>query len=290
MFSRAFKEIGSQATKGGKYQSWFSASVLGGLAIGAGAGAVALASGDVLEPAHYPWQHLGKFTAYDSASLRRGFEVYRQVCSTCHSLNYICYRNLVGVTHTEVQAKALAQSVEVKDGPNDEGEMFQRPGRLSDHLPNPYPNEEYARFINGGALPPDLSLMTKARPRHEDYVFALLTGYRPEPYGVSLRAGLYYNPYFPGGAISMPKPLLDGAIEYEDGVEASSSQMAKDVTTFLAWCAEPEADDRKLMAAKWLSGLALGAVLAGWHKRFKWNVLKNRKLYFVDTISQRRKF
>lgn len=129
--------------------------------------------------------------------------MYRQVCSTCHSLEYIHYRNLVGATHTEEQAKALAQSIEVTDGPNEDGEMFDRPGKLSDRLPKPYANEEAGRSANNGALPPDLSLITKARPYGEDYIFALLTGYSDPPAGFALRPGLYYNRYFAGGAIGM---------------------------------------------------------------------------------------
>lgn len=168
-------------------------------------------------------------------SMRRGFEVYRQVCSTCHSVRYLHYRQLIGETHSEVQAKALAESVVVKDGPNDAGEYFERPGRLSDPLPKPYPNDEYARYINGGALPPDLSLIVKARHGGADYIYALLTGYREPPHGVTLRQGLYYNPYFQGGAIAMPPPLNDGGIEYEDGTAPTISQQAKDVTVFLNW-------------------------------------------------------
>lgn len=163
-------------------------------------GTVAFAN-DALAPPSYPWSHQGKYNSFDSASLRRGFEVYRQVCSTCHSLEYIHYRNLIGNTHTEEQAKALAQSIEVSDGPDDNGEMFDRPGKLADALPKPYANDEAGRAANNGALPPDLSLITKARPHGEDYIFALLTGYSEPPAGFALRPGLYYNRYFAGGAL-----------------------------------------------------------------------------------------
>lgn len=188
-------------------------------------------------------------------SLRRGFEVYRQVCSSCHSMQYRAYRQLIGVTHTEEQAKALARSVEVTDGPNEEGQMFQRPGKLFDRFPKPYPNEEFARYINGGALPPDLSLMVLARPGGENYVFSLLNGYKEAPAGMQLRDGLHYNVYFPGNAISMAKPLSDGQVEWEDGTPATVTQMAKDVTTFLSWAAQPEHDQRKKMSAKIIFGL-----------------------------------
>lgn len=188
-------------------------------------------------------------------SIRRGFEVYRQVCSTCHSMQYKSYRQLVGVSHTEEQAKAIARSVEVKDGPNEQGEMFTRPGKLFDHFPSPYPNEEYAAFINGGAIPPDLTLVVLGRPGGEDYVFSLLNGYKPAPAGLSLRDGLHYNIYFPGNAISMAKPLTDGQVEWEDDTPATETQMAKDVTTFLSWAAQPEHDERKLSGAKFVTAM-----------------------------------
>jgi ubiquinol-cytochrome c reductase cytochrome c1 subunit len=138
-----------------------------------------------LESPHYPWSHKGAFDAFDHASIRRGFQVYTQVCAACHSLQYIHYRDLVGVAYTEEEAKALAADVDVTDGPNDEGEMFERPGRLADVLPSPYANEQAARYANGGAYPPDLSLITNARHNGQNYVFALLQGYREPPAGIS---------------------------------------------------------------------------------------------------------
>jgi len=245
------------------------------------------ASGDAVHWQHYPWSHNGLFSSFDTASLRRGFEVYRQVCSTCHSLKYLNYRNLVGVTHTEEQAKALAASVSIKDGPDDTGEMFERPGKLSDPLPQPYPNEEAGRFVNGGAYPPDLSLIVKGRPGACDYIFSILTGYKNAPHGYSLRSGLYYNPYFQGGAIAMPPPLQDGQLEYEDGTPATVSQMAKDVTAFLHWVSEPEHDERKLMAAKLLSGLAVAALFGAYYKRFLFSLYKSRRITWIDHPAQR---
>ena len=178
----------------------------------------------------------------------------------------------------------MAMEIEVMDGPDDEGEMFERPGKLADKFPGPYPNEEAARFSNGGAYPPDLSLITKARHDGQNYVFALLTGYREPPEGVEVREGLHYNPYFPGGAIAMPKMLADEGVEYEDGTPASEAQQAKDVTTFLAWAAEPEHDDRKLMGAKWLFVLSLVLAQAIYFKRWKWAPLKSRKVV-LDVIN-----
>mmetsp|Transcript_8572 Transcript_8572/g.13574 ORF Transcript_8572/g.13574 Transcript_8572/m.13574 type:complete len:313 (-) Transcript_8572:683-1621(-) len=231
-----------------------------------------------LHSAQYPWPHEGMFDSYDHTSIRRGHQVYQQVCAACHSLNLVAYRNLVGVAYTPDEVKCLAEEIEVTDGPDDTGEMFERPGKLSDKLPAPYANEEGARYANNGAYPPDLSLITKARHDGQNYVFSLLLGYREPPAGVSVREGLHYNPYFPGGAIAMPKMLVDGGVEYDDGTPATETQMAKDVTTFLAWAAEPESDDRKLMGAKFLFAMSLVAVQAVYYKRWMWSPIKARKL------------
>jgi len=236
------------------------------------------ASGNVLHPQHYPWSHKGNLDTLDHASIRRGFQVYKEVCSSCHALRYIAFRNFVNTIFTEEQAKSLAASYDIKDGPDETGEMFERPGKLSDYLPHPYPNEEAARAANGGALPPDLSLIIKARPNGEDYVFSLLTGYRDAPAGISLREGLYYNPYFAGGAIGMPQPLFDGMVEYEDGTPATQSQHAKDVTTFLVWTSSPEFDSRKLFGFQSLVGLSVAFLTAIYWKRFRWSVIKNRRV------------
>jgi len=178
---------------------------------------------------------MGLLSSYDCASLRRGFQVYRQVCATCHSIERIHYRELVGVTHSTEELLEMASEVDVVDGPNDEGEMFERPGKLADPLPSPYANEEQGRLANGGAYPPDLSLMVKSRHAGQDNLFSLLTGYCEPPAGKALMPGLYYNPYFPGGMIAMPPPLNDDGVEYEDGTPATISQQARDVVQFLNW-------------------------------------------------------
>ena len=237
-----------------------------------------------LHAPQFPWPHDGFFSSYDHRSIRRGFQVYQQVCATCHSLNQIHFRDLVGVCYTEEEAKNMTLEIEVSDGPNDEGEMFDRPGRLSDKIPAPYANEEAARFANGGAYPPDLSLITKARHDGQNYVFSLLLGYREPPAGVTIREGLYYNPYFPGGAIAMPKMLNDEGVEYEDGTPATEAQQAKDVVTFLAWAAEPEADDRKLMGVKWMAAMSLVLVTAVYYKRWRWAPLKSRRI-ILDVVN-----
>lgn len=242
-------------------------------------GAVAHASGGhELHPPALPWSHSGWTQTYDHASLRRGFEVYRNVCSTCHSMDLLHYRELIGVTHSEEHAKALCSIIEVTDGPNDQGEMFQRPGKLSDHFPRPYVNPEAARAANGGALPPDLSCIVKARPGAEDYIFALLTGYRDPPAGVTLLDGMHYNPYFTGGAIAMAKPLSDGQVDFEDGTPSTESQMAKDVSTFLAWASEPSFEERKMNAIKFMGAVTVMGAFVVYAKRWKWGPIKTRKI------------
>jgi len=255
---------------------------------GAGAAGVAgivgaaIAEEEALHPMHLDWDHKGPLSSFDHASIRRGFQVYREVCASCHSLDRIYWRNLVNVIMDEKEAKAMAAEEDVQDGPNDEGEMFDRPGKLSDALPRPYPNDEAAKAANGGALPPDLSLICKARHGGEDYIFSLLANYRDAPAGIELREGLHYNPYFPGGAISMEKQLNDGQVEYPDGTPATVSQMAKDVSTFLAWAAEPEHDDRKKMGVQWVIGLVIMAGFVGYAKRFRWGPIKARKIEYAD--------
>ena len=242
------------------------------------------ASGDdgVVVPPKHPWGHSGFFTSFDHLSIRRGWQVYKEVCSACHSLRQIYWRHLVGVVGTEEEVKEWAAASQYQDGPDDAGEMYDRDGKLTDRLPLPYPNEQAARAGNAGALPPDLSLMKKARPHGEDYIFSILTGYREAPHGMQLREGLHYNPYFPGNAIGMRQALFDEMIEYEDGTEASISQMAKDVTTFLCWTAEPEHDERKKLGVKTILLLALMIPPVWYWKRFKWSVVKTRQVRFTN--------
>lgn len=197
------------------------------------------------EPIQRTWSHDGLFGTYDRSAAQRGFQVYREVCSTCHSLKYVAFRNLEALGFTEDEVSAIAAEYQITDGPNDEGEMFERPGKLSDHFPPPFPNAEAARLANGGALPPDLSLITKAREDGDNYVYSLLQGYEEPPPGEEGMEGLYYNPYFPGHWIAMPQPLSDDAVTYSDGSSTSIEQMSSDVTVFLSWAAEPTLEERK---------------------------------------------
>lgn len=238
-------------------------------------------SDDVVHAPAHPWGHLGYASAYDCGALRRGFQVYRQVCATCHSLERIHYRELIGVTHTTEELIEMASEVEVVDGPNDEGSMFERPAKLTDPLPSPYENDEQGRLANGGALPPDLSLMVKARHAGQDYLFSLLTGYCDPPAGKPLMAGLYYNPYFPGGAIAMPPPLTDGGVEYEDGTPATISQQARDIVQFLNWASEPEADSRKKEGVTAMMVIGFCIAMTGYYKRLKWSPYKTRAITYL---------
>ncbi|GFZ47277.1 Complex III subunit 4 [Saitozyma sp. JCM 24511] len=238
------------------------------------------AAEDGLHPANLPFEHKGWFDTFNHGSIRRGYQVYREVCSACHSLDRIAWRNLVGVSHTVDEVKAMAEEVEYTDGPNDEGEMFQRPGKLADYMPPPYANDEAARAGNAGALPPDLSLVVKARHGGVDYIYSLLTGYVDPPPGVTVAEGMNYNPYFPGGGIAMARVLFDGLVEYDDKTPATTSQMAKDVVTFLAWAAEPEHDDRKKMGMQAVIILSTMTAISLYIKRFKWTPIKNRKLFY----------
>ncbi|XP_077982595.1 cytochrome c1, heme protein, mitochondrial-like [Glandiceps talaboti] len=233
-----------------------------------------------LHPPKHPWNHKGLLQTYDTRSIRRGFQVYKQVCAACHSMNYLAFRNLIGVCYSEPEARLLAEDVQIEDGPDDEGNMFERPGKLSDYFPRPYANDEAARAANNGALPPDLSYIALARHGSEDYIFSLLTGYCDPPAGVELREGLHYNPYFPGGAIGMAQQLYDGSVEYDDGTHSSMSQMAKDVSVFLRWAAEPEFDQRKRMGLKALMIISMLTGVAYYLKRHKWSVLKSRKIAY----------
>jgi ubiquinol-cytochrome c reductase cytochrome c1 subunit len=259
-----------------------SSTALGAALGGTTLSGVALCNEDHIPPILVGFDHEGPLQAFDAKAVRRGFQVYKEVCSTCHSMERMAFRNMVEYgAWTESEAKEIAEAYEIVDGPNDEGEMFERPGKLSDNLPSPYANEEAARAANAGALPPDLSLIVKARHDGVNYVFALLSGYVDAPAGKTILPGLYYNPYFPGGAIGMPAPLMDGQVEYPDGTPATVSQMAKDVSTFLNWVSEPEHDDRKKAGMQWILALAFGAFCTGYMKRHRFAPLKSRKITYL---------
>lgn len=234
------------------------------------------AAGETAAPPVQDWSFGGFFGTFDRATAQRGFMVYKQVCSACHGLRQLAYRNLEAIGLSDAEVRAVAAEVQVTDGPNDEGEMFERPGRPSDRFHVPFANEKAARAANNGAYPPDLSLIVKARAGGADYIHALLTGYRDSPpAGVEPMEGMHYNTYFPGHWIAMARPLNEGQVEYPDGTPASVEQMAHDVVTFLAWAAEPELEVRRAMGVRVILFLIVLAGLTYGVKRKVWADLKH---------------
>jgi len=225
------------------------------------------------EIASQSWSFDGPFGTYNPEQLQRGYGVYKRICSNCHSMRLLSYRNLGeggGPEFSPEAVKALAEEIQVTDGPNDKGEMYQRPGRPSDHFRSPFPNDEAARAANAGALPPDLSVMAKARPGGPDYIYALLTGYKDAPQGFNLAQGMHYNVAFPGHQIAMPPPLADGLVTYADGTKETADNYARDVAAFLMWAAEPKLQERHMLGARvivFLFALAVAMFLA---KRVVW--------------------
>ncbi len=224
------------------------------------------------------WTFKGLFGKFDRASLQRGYQVYTEVCAACHSMKYLSYRNLSekgGPEFSIAQAKAIAASFEVTDGPNADGEMFQRPGKLSDKFVMPYENVKAAEAANGGAYPPDMSVLVKARGGGVDYIYSLLQGYEEAPSGMVLDDGVHYNKYMYGNKIKMSAPLSDGIIEYSDGTNPSVEQMSKDVTTFLMWAAEPSLEARHQMGFKAIVYLIILTTLVYFSMKRIWSRVKS---------------
>ncbi len=233
-----------------------------------------LNSAEKVEYLKTDWSFKGPFGKFDRGALQRGYQVYTEVCASCHSMKYLSYRNLAekgGPEFSEVQAKAIAASFEVKDGPNADGEMFTRPGKLSDKFVMPYDNVKAAQAANGGAYPPDMSVLVKARGGGVDYIYSLLQGYEDPPLGITLDDGVYYNKYMYGNKIKMPNQLSDGLVEYADGTKATVEQMSKDVTTFLMWSAEPHLESRHQMGFKAIVYLIILTVLVYFSMKRIWS-------------------
>jgi len=245
-------------------------------------------------PPRQQWSFSGPFGIYDSAQLQRGFKIYKEVCATCHSLKLVAFRSLTdpgGPGFTEAQAEAIASSYQVTDGPNDQGQMFQRPGRVADTFPPPFANDNAARAALGGGLPPDMSVLAKARSYEAgfpwfivdafrmyqedgpDYIHAILNGYADPPAGFTLAPGALYNRYFPGHAIAMPKPLNDGQVEYTDGTPATVDQYGRDVAAFLMWAAEPTLDARKRLGFQVMIFLIVLTGLLYFTKKRVWHAV-----------------
>jgi ubiquinol-cytochrome c reductase cytochrome c1 subunit len=217
----------------------------------------AFASSGTEEPKQENWAFDGVFGKFDKPAIQRGMQIYKEVCSACHSLKRVPFRRLTDIGFSEAEVKSLAAGYSIQDGPNDDGEMFERPGRPSDHFPSPYANDKAARAMQNGALPPDLSLIVKAREDGPNYVYSLLTGYKDAPDGFEVPEGGHYNEYFPGHVIKMPPPLANDQVTYQDGSSADLSQEAHDVVNFLQWAAEPEMEARKRMGIKVMLFLAV---------------------------------
>ena len=244
-------------------RSLLSALAAAGIIVG-----VAQAAEEALPNEH--WSFEGIFGTYDRAELQRGFQVYQEVCSVCHAVEHLAYRDLEEIGYSDDEVKAIAAQAKVTDGPNDAGEMFERPGRPSDPFVRPFPNEKAARAANNGALPPDQSLIIKAREHGPQYVFALLAGYRDPPPDLKMGQGMRYNAYFPGNQIAMPPPLSDDAVNYGDGTKPTLEQEAHDVVAFLTWAAEPNLEARKHMGVKVIAFLLITTVLCYAVKRKIW--------------------
>jgi ubiquinol-cytochrome c reductase cytochrome b/c1 subunit len=242
-------------------------------------------------PPRLSWSFSGPFGMFDRAQLQRGLKVYREVCQTCHAMSMVSFRNLAepgGPGFTAAQAAAIAAEYKIQDGPNDQGEMFECPGRLADHFPSPFPNDAAARAANNGTVPPDFSVLAKARTYERgfpwfifdiftqyqeqgpDYIVALMKGYEDAPQGFQLPSGTQYNKYFPGHALAMPPPLTDDRVEYSDGTPATIEQHAKDVAAFMVWAAEPHMEARKRIGFQVMIFLLVFAGLLYFTKKKVW--------------------
>ncbi|MCP5361891.1 MAG: cytochrome c1 [Hyphomicrobiales bacterium] len=234
----------------------------------------AYASGDTIHLKEVDWAFDGVFGTFDRQSIQRGFQVYKEVCSSCHGLDHVAYRNLTDVGFSEDEVKAIAAEKTVMDGPNDDGDMFERAALPSDKFVAPFSNEKAARAANNGAYPPDLSLIIKARFDGPNYVYSLLTGYQEPPAGHDVAEGMHYNPYFAGGQIAMGQPLMDDSVTYQDGTSATLDQEARDVVNFLQWAAEPEMEQRKRTGIKAILYLFAFTILFIIAKKRVWKDIK----------------
>ena len=220
------------------------------------------------------WSFKGVFGKFDRGSLQRGYQVYTEVCASCHSMKLLSYRNLTekgGPEFSEEQAKSMAANFDVTDGPNNDGDMFTRPAKLSDKFVEPYQNIQEAKASNGGAYPPDMSVLAKARAGGADYIYSLLLGYEEAPAGFELDDGVYYNKYMPGNTIKMSEPISDGIVEYSDGTNSTKEQIAKDVTAFLVWTSEPHLESQHRMGFKAIIYLIILIILVYLSKKKVWS-------------------
>ncbi len=225
------------------------------------------------------WSFKSFFGKFDRASLQRGYQIYTEVCASCHSLKHLSYRNLAekgGPEFSEAEAKAIASNFEVTDGPDSTGEMFTRPAKLSDKFVMPYANEEEAKSANGGAYPPDMSVLVKARKGGANYIYSLLLGYEDPPADMKLDDGVYYNKYMYGNKIKMAAPLSEDIVEYADGTKATTEQMSKDVVTFLMWAAEPHLEQRHKTGFRVIIYLIILTILVYFSMKKIWSRVESK--------------
>ena len=236
---------------------------------------ISVAAGEKINYPQLNWSFSSVFGTFDRAAQQRGLQVYKEVCSGCHGLRLLAYRNLNAIGYNDDEIKAFAAENSV-NSLNDDGEEVERPARPSDKFVSPYPNEQAARAANGGAYPPDLSLIVKARPDGANYLHALLTGYVDAPADTKVPDGMYYNKYYSGNLIGMPQPLYADGVEYADGTKATPDQMAKDVTAFLAWASEPELEKRKSLGVTVMLFLLLLTILSYLAMKQIWAPIKKQ--------------
>lgn len=274
-------------------KTFLKALTVAGIAVGT-AGAAQAAEYPLVKPVELNWSFAGPFGTYDKGQLQRGFKVYREACAACHGLERVAFRNLQDLGYTDAQVRALAAEYEVEDGPDASGDMFTRPAIPSDTFPSPFANPEAAAAANNGAAPPDLSLIAKARAvtrgfptfvfdiftqyaeSGPDYIHSLLVGYQDAPEGEEVQPGTYYNPHFIAGtALSMPPPLSEGQVTYDDGAPETLDQYARDISAFLMWAAEPKLEARKQMGFNVMVFLLLFAGLIYLTKRKVWSTVEH---------------
>lgn len=253
----------------------FILALVAGMMLAASVGTTRAAV-DAAHPAAQEWSFEGPFGTYDRASAQRGFHVYKEVCASCHGLKYVAIRTLQDIGFSEAEVKAIAAAYMIGDGPDEFGEMYERPGLPSDYIPSPFANDNAARAAMGGALPPDLSLITKARADGANYLHALMTGYVEAPADFDSSTGMSYNPYFPNASIAMPPPLFEGRLEYADGTEATVEQMSRDIVMFLAWAGEPRLEARHELGFKFFAIMIVLTILLYFSNRKVWSGLKEK--------------
>lgn len=252
------------------------------LTLSAAAFTGAQAAGTAKHPLQIDWSFSGPLGQFDEASAQRGWQVYKQVCSACHSLKYFRFRNLADIGYEEDMIKAFAAEYEVAGEPDDYGDPTTRSAEPKDPFPSPFPNDNAARSANGGALPPDLSLMIKARHDGANYVYSLLVGYEDAPADFDLGLGMNYNSYFKGSQIAMAEPLYEEAVEYEDGTPATKEQMAKDVVQFLMYVAEPSLEKRHNMGIKVVLYLLILSIILYISMKKIWKPVKAGRNFYED--------